>query len=152
MCIKKRIGTILISWWFFLFYYLEILSRLSVDIHTHLWWYSDWIKVNRQPNSYFFFAFCALSKLILGSAALCDAYFSPSSPLLMDKIHPIRDVFFTEFPVSLRSMTHYGSRILIAFVFTLTLRVCANQNVSDVYSLSLSEKLLDTSKEKTGDK
>ncbi len=47
---------------------------------------------------------------------------------------------------------HYGSRILIAFVFTLTLRVCANQNVSDVYSLSLSEKFLDTSKEKTGEK
>ncbi len=71
----------------------------------------------------------------------------------MDKIHPIQDYyFFTEFPVSLRSMTHYGSRILIAFVFTLTLRVCANQNVSDVYSLSLSEKFLDTSKEKTGEK
>jgi len=47
-------------------------------------------------------------------------------------------------------MTHYGSRILIAFVFTQTLRVCANQNVSDIYSLS--EKFLDTSKEKTGEK
>lgn len=103
-----------------------------ISIHIH----ADWIKVNRQTATFFFF-----------SAALCDAYFSPSSQLLMDKIRPIQDVFFfCEFPVSLRSMMHYGSRILIAFEFTLTLSICANQNVSDVYSSGLSEKLLDIAK------